>query len=84
MEDDLIDQNIFRFRKIKKTTQTGQRASSSWLADDDDENEASFREDDSYDPSNEDAPPTASMNTFRMEIKDEFEQFELTQDPHGT
>lgn len=40
-------------------------------------------DDKSYDLSDEDAPPTTSIDTFQTEIRVAFEQFRLTQDTHG-
>lgn len=45
--------------------------------------EGSSKNNKSYDPSYQDAPPTASMDAFQTGMRDAFEQFYLTQDNHG-
>lgn len=82
MEDQIRDLNAYEFRKIKKTLQTCFGESSS--PDEEDEDEDSSNDDESYDPSNEDAPPTASMEAFKTECGITSKQFRLTQDAHGT
>lgn len=73
VEDQLRDQNAFKFWKIKNTTRTGLWVSSFQQNDDDDEDEDSSDEDESYDCSNENAHPIAFMDAFQMEMRDAFE-----------
>lgn len=75
VEDHLRDQNTFGFQNTDRP-----KGIFIQPVDDDDEYEAQFGEDDSHDPLNKDASPTPSMNAFRMEMRDAFEQLQVTQD----
>lgn len=65
---------------MKKNLKTGLGESSSQLADENNKDEDFFDDDGSYDPSDEDAPPTASKDAFKTEMPNAFDQFCLKQD----
>ncbi|KAI5652548.1 hypothetical protein M9H77_29735 [Catharanthus roseus] len=81
-EDRMRKRNIADFRKIKKTTKINLGTSSSQSVGDEDED--SFDDDGSYDPSTEDAPPPVPIDAFQAEIWAAFEQLYLTHFIHGT
>lgn len=73
-EDWQRERNIYKFQKVKKTTQTGLEASSSHSTNDDDVDEDSSNDDGSYGPFDTEALPTIPMNTFQAEMRATFEQ----------
>ncbi|KAI5657942.1 hypothetical protein M9H77_26735 [Catharanthus roseus] len=78
-EDRLRDRNSANFFKIKKTTQTGQGASSLQPVEDDDE------ANESYNPSDDEenevgAQNTILMDAFQIEMQTAFEQLRINQE----
>ncbi|KAI5675949.1 hypothetical protein M9H77_06899 [Catharanthus roseus] len=76
-EDWLREHNYVGFRSIKKTTQTSIEASFSQLDDEE------SKDNESYDLSAKDAPPTVPIDAFQTKMRPAFEQLHVTQDIHG-
>ncbi|KAI5667704.1 hypothetical protein M9H77_17557 [Catharanthus roseus] len=76
-KEQLRERNYASFRSIKKTTETGIKASFSYPAEDGSE------DNESYDLSAKDEPSSVPMDAFQAEIRTAFRQLRISQDIHG-